>query len=103
MANMDHDPDGWSLERAWDELGRIRQAIEESIPRRLIGTGHGAEATLEDEVLALAEAVRLMGAHVPDQLEEATLIGLGAWAADASDAISAPIGPAEPSPGRTSL
>ena len=90
---------GWTAEQAWDALGRIRVVVEASIPSRLIGCGDGPEPTLDRELLALVQAIRLMGAHMPDQLDDAVLAEARAWGADANEAGTAAVeGDADPSP-----
>ena len=79
---MTQDDESWSAEEICDALGRIREAIEESIPARLIGRGEGMEPTYHREVLALAQAIRLMGAHMPDRLDDAIVAETRAWSAD---------------------
>lgn len=95
---------GWSAEQAWDALGRIRVVVEASIPPRLIGGGDGPEPTLDREVLALVQAIRLMGAHMPDQLDEAVLAEARAWGADSNESGTAVVDEgADPSPGTRGL
>ncbi|MGL4962832.1 MAG: hypothetical protein ACRC67_16490 [Inquilinus sp.] len=103
MAQRHHDSAGWSADETWNELGRIREAIEECIPNRLIGAGKEAKPTLERENLALAESVRLMGAHMPEQRDVAVPAEFRAWTADASDAGSADFDDADRSPSTRGL
>jgi hypothetical protein len=79
---MAQDDESWSAEEICDALGRIREAIEESIPARLIGRGEGMEPTFHREVSALVQAIRLMGAHMPDRLDDAIVAEMRAWSAD---------------------
>lgn len=79
---MAQDDESWSAEEICDAR-RIRKAIEESVPTRLIGRGEGMEPTFHREVSALVQAIRLMGAHVPDRLDNAIVAEVRAWTADA--------------------
>lgn len=96
---MSKEMPSWTDEQAWDALGRIREAIELTIPTRLVGNGEGAEPTLDREVLALVRAIHLMNAHMPAQLDEAVLSEARAWSGDTTGIGSAAVEGADPSPG----
>jgi hypothetical protein len=96
---MPKETAGWTVEEAWDALGRIRDAIELTVPTRLLGTGEGAEPTLDREVLALVRAIHLMNAHMPEQLDEAVLAEARAWSGDTTGIGSAVVEDGDPSPG----
>jgi hypothetical protein len=99
MAKKPDNSAGWTAEQAWDALGRIRVVIEASVPPRLIGGGDGPEPTLDRELLALIQAIRLMGAHMPDQLDEAVLAEARAWGADSNESGTAVVDDSgDPSP-----